>query len=255
MEKMEYKAWKESLKEIPMVDVCHSLGLKVRRSGKSYLIYCPEPNHNDRHMGSCRINEQTNRYYCFACGVGGDNIRLVQNVLNYDFQTATDYLADMSGQPNYAELTSATPTSKKKRVKPVPVPNEILELIGLQTGTSYAFKQMSYSLSKPESGRYEDDLDEKGDAGYICQSGSLESFSIRDLWESDPDAFWMIVLGKVRESYPMFQVLYETRFWDTIQQAEIKDTLEYALKTLEPLAKKAGIYQPTKKSSKFQLVI
>ena len=66
---------------------------ELRRSGRALVGICPL--HDDINP-SFAIYDDTNSFYCFACGVGGDVISYFQKVKNVDFKTAIKELAGFS---------------------------------------------------------------------------------------------------------------------------------------------------------------
>lgn len=62
-------------------DVIEGLyGLSGEIRGDEYDMYCPNPNHIDSHP-SCSVNLESGYWNCFACGVGGDLVKLGTIVL------------------------------------------------------------------------------------------------------------------------------------------------------------------------------
>ena len=57
---------------------------------------CPMPNHDDSNP-SFGVNEESNLYNCFGCGVTGDVIKLVQNVEGLEFIEAIQKLSKYAG--------------------------------------------------------------------------------------------------------------------------------------------------------------
>lgn len=57
---------------------------------------CPMPNHNDSNP-SFGVNEESNLFNCFGCGVTGDIIKLVQEVEGLNFIEAIQKLSKYSG--------------------------------------------------------------------------------------------------------------------------------------------------------------
>ena len=58
--------------QVPIIDIA-SMQLQLRKSGRNYAALCPF--HNERNP-SCFFYPESNSFYCFSCGAGG-------NVINY----------------------------------------------------------------------------------------------------------------------------------------------------------------------------
>lgn len=64
------------------------------RRGKNYVCSCPF--HSEK-TPSCTIFTDTQSFYCFGCGAGGDIITFVMKAENLDFTEAVKLLAERSG--------------------------------------------------------------------------------------------------------------------------------------------------------------
>lgn len=56
---------------------------------------CPSPNHNDDNP-SFGVNDESNLFHCFGCGIKGDIIELVQIVEGYNFVESIQKLAQFA---------------------------------------------------------------------------------------------------------------------------------------------------------------
>lgn len=83
--------------QVDIVELARDLNLDIRRNGSCYICSCPNPTHNDTHMGNFSLQNThgRNRFKCFACGVSGNCIDLYMLVKGVDFLTALYALADM----------------------------------------------------------------------------------------------------------------------------------------------------------------
>lgn len=68
--------------------------VKLKRQGSRYTGLCPF--HNEK-TPSFSVSGETQLYYCFGCGVGGNVYTFVMEYENYTFQEAIEYLADRAG--------------------------------------------------------------------------------------------------------------------------------------------------------------
>ena len=88
--------------------------VSLKRSGSSLKCLCPF--HSER-TPSCTVYPETDSFYCFGCGAGGDVVTFIMKIENLDYYEAVKLLAEKSGIPmpedehfgNSAEL-------KKKRL-------------------------------------------------------------------------------------------------------------------------------------------
>ena len=90
-------------------DVVDLLGLETVNSGKTTFIRCPEPNHPDKHIGSCRISERG--YFCYSCGKFGSVIDLYAKSKGISFSCAINELGDRMNL-SHSECTNDFPLSK-----------------------------------------------------------------------------------------------------------------------------------------------
>ena len=77
-----------------IVALAESYGLKLRRSGSSFLAVCPF--HNEK-TPSFNINPQLQIFKCFGCGVGGGAFKFVQLMERCEFPEAVELLAQRAG--------------------------------------------------------------------------------------------------------------------------------------------------------------
>lgn len=81
---------KETARNAPIVELYEG---QLRRSGRALVGVCPF--HKDDNP-SFAIYADTNSWYCFACGMGGDVIGFYQQSKKVDFKTAIKELARWS---------------------------------------------------------------------------------------------------------------------------------------------------------------
>jgi len=77
-------------------DIVEIIGerINLKRAGASYKSLCPF--HNDRNP-SFFVNDQLQRYKCFACGASGDVIEFLEQYENMTFVEVLEQLADRAG--------------------------------------------------------------------------------------------------------------------------------------------------------------
>ncbi|WP_303821481.1 DNA primase [Ruminococcus flavefaciens] len=75
------------------------------RRGRNYVCSCPF--HSEK-TPSCTIFTDTQSFYCFGCGAGGDVITFTMKIENLDFSEAVKLLAQRSGMevPEYGQKDS-----------------------------------------------------------------------------------------------------------------------------------------------------
>ncbi len=76
----------ERAKRVPILVVARRLGLgEPAMRGAEMAVLCPL---HDDHNPSCYVDTDRNLWYCFVCGVGGDQIKLYQLGRGLDFREA-----------------------------------------------------------------------------------------------------------------------------------------------------------------------
>ena len=68
--------------------------INLIRRGRNYVCSCPF--HSEK-TPSCTVFTETQSFYCFGCGAGGDVITFIMKVENLDFMEAVKLLAQRSG--------------------------------------------------------------------------------------------------------------------------------------------------------------
>lgn len=66
----------------------------LKRRGSTFVGLCPF--HNEK-TPSFTVYPDTQSFYCFGCGVGGDVVTFIKNIENLDYIDALKYLADKAG--------------------------------------------------------------------------------------------------------------------------------------------------------------
>lgn len=70
--------------------------VELKRAGRMEKGLCPF--HNEK-SPSFYVYPETNSYYCFGCGAGGDPINFIKNIQNLDYVEAVKFLAARVGMP------------------------------------------------------------------------------------------------------------------------------------------------------------
>ena len=77
----------------PVQDVVGSY-VKLIKRGRNYVCSCPF--HSEK-TPSCTVFTETQSFYCFGCGAGGDVITFIMKIENLDFREAVKFLAQRAG--------------------------------------------------------------------------------------------------------------------------------------------------------------
>jgi DNA primase len=85
----------------------------LKRRGRNYICSCPF--HSEK-TPSCTIFTDTQSFYCFGCGAGGDVITFIEKIENLDFVESINLLAQRSGieVPQYSNAESNLHQKKTK---------------------------------------------------------------------------------------------------------------------------------------------
>lgn len=76
------------------IDTVMGSYVQLVRRGRNYVCSCPF--HSEK-TPSCTIFTDTQSFYCFGCGAGGDVITFIMKIENLDFSEAVKLLAQRSG--------------------------------------------------------------------------------------------------------------------------------------------------------------
>ena len=86
--------------------------VELKRSGSTYSCRCPF--HTEK-TPSCHFYPQTQSFYCFGCGAGGDVINFIRMIENLDYMEAVRFLAQRAGMP-MPEDTDDKSSQKRRRI-------------------------------------------------------------------------------------------------------------------------------------------
>ncbi|MGN0526494.1 MAG: DNA primase [Acutalibacteraceae bacterium] len=84
----------EQIRDRNSIDSVISDYVELKRRGRTLVGLCPF--HNEK-TPSFTVYPETNSYYCFGCGTGGEVINFVRSIENLDFLDAVKFLADRAG--------------------------------------------------------------------------------------------------------------------------------------------------------------
>ena len=83
------------------------------RRGRNYVCLCPF--HSEK-TASCTVYPESQSFYCFGCGAGGDVITFVMKSENLEYIEAVKFLAERSGMPMPDEAQNNDYSRLKARV-------------------------------------------------------------------------------------------------------------------------------------------
>lgn len=222
-DEQEFREWKEEINDVPMMDIIEALDIPSRKN----TFLCPNPEHNDTHLGSCVVDTAKNRFRCYACGAYGDNISLVKMYRQkYDGDTlsligAGNMVADIAGLRKSDALKEGSGRTR-------PFTARQMKLLGLKSGKIFCPRTYSSIRSKEESCEY----DERG-GGYML--GDFESSTLNNLYDEDETTFNYIVIGKLYEKLHGLITAYAKRMYEGLGDGR-KREMEDSIETLMPLA-------------------
>ena len=185
---------------IPILDVAEMLGIDIKPQGKTYDILCPNPTHDDHHLGSCKLDPGKNMCICYACGFRAKPIDLVKTVMNVSFMEACNWLSITFGiekfDPKQGDNTPAVLSIAQE-------------------------KSLGLSAAK-----------------YYTEDGKEHIYSLSQFFADDPTGFYYIVCGKLRERLMSLIPYYMEFPWIGRKEfaPEIKSMIEDSINTLLPLA-------------------
>ncbi len=103
----------ERIKDANHIDDIMRQYVSLHRSGHGYKCLCPF--HSER-TPSCMVYTDTESFYCFGCGAGGDVITFIMKIENLDYIEAVKFLAEKSGIPMPEDGYTDRAAEKKKRL-------------------------------------------------------------------------------------------------------------------------------------------
>lgn len=82
------------LKQANPIDSVMSSYVNLIRRGRNYVCLCPF--HSEK-SPSCTVYPETDSFYCFGCGAGGDTVTFIRLIENLEYMEAVKLLAERSG--------------------------------------------------------------------------------------------------------------------------------------------------------------
>ncbi len=93
------------------IDTVMGAYVNIIRRGRNYICSCPF--HSEK-TPSCTVFTDTQSFYCFGCGAGGDVITFIMKIENLDFTEAVKLLAQRSGLEIPKENSRDSQLAKRK---------------------------------------------------------------------------------------------------------------------------------------------
>ena len=104
----------EKLKErVNILDVVSNY-VKLTHRGRSYLALCPF--HAEK-TASFNVYPESNSFYCFGCGTGGDIITFIEKAENLNYIEALKFLAEIAGISLNLDSESLKKEQEKSNIK------------------------------------------------------------------------------------------------------------------------------------------
>ena len=189
-------------KDFTMEEVASIFGIPINHSGKSTFIRCPVhykmQGKYDNKMTNCQLSK--NHFYCHACNGRGDMFVMVQNYKkDYEnevigFESICKEIADKSDTPELYLLSKKKIDEKKTEpTLRLPLSKEELELIDLRDAFKPTLIPKTITDAKPKN-NYNVIAD--GENYLICEP---VQYSIKDLYQDDPDVFKELVCQKAKD--------------------------------------------------------
>ena len=85
----------------------------MRRRGKNLVGLCPF--HNEK-TPSFTLYPESQSYYCFGCGAGGDVVNFIRRIENLDYTEAVRFLCDRAGMVMPADVYDNSMAEKRRRI-------------------------------------------------------------------------------------------------------------------------------------------
>lgn len=218
------------------VEVAWRLGLEpVEKKGKTYspveaedqdgrnhtyMMLCPNPEHNDTHLGSCYLNTSGMKgYVCYACGAKKDLFDMVKEARRCDFRSAVEFILGENNLEGFAQ-------DEKKSVEMIIPPAERLseeerKLLGLSIRShnkAVYYKNECYErdITLPENRKTVPSPTNYGDVKkdtFMVVEQSGFSDPLLELQAEEPEVYHWLVAQKAQEQIDWYNdIIHELKF-------------------------------------------
>ena len=103
----------ERLKQYNDMQSTMSSYVTLKRKGSGYVCLCPF--HSEK-TPSCTLFPETQSFYCFGCGAGGDVITFIMKIENLEYMEALRFLAQKAGLPMPEDVQNDDTAKLKMRI-------------------------------------------------------------------------------------------------------------------------------------------
>ena len=103
----------ERLKQYNDMQSTMSSYVNLKRKGSGYVCLCPF--HSEK-TPSCTLFPETQSFYCFGCGAGGDVITFIMKIENLEYMEALRFLAQKAGLPMPEDVRNDDTAKLKMRI-------------------------------------------------------------------------------------------------------------------------------------------
>lgn len=175
------------LKQNNTIESVMSSYVNLIRRGRNFVCLCPF--HSEK-SPSCTVYPDTESYYCFGCGAGGDVITFVRQIENLEYIEAVKLLAERSGMsmPEDAENHSLS----KIKARTLEINRAAARFFYTQIGTNAGKKGLMYFASRGLSPQ----TVQKYGLGYADDSWDSLANHLRSLGFSDNEMVTAALCGR-----------------------------------------------------------
>ena len=206
---MDYKRYNvhRLIEDSDIVAIADAMGVQSKGSGGNMQFICPNPNHPDKHFGSCKLTRDGRSIICYCCtGRNGgpkiwDPLTLLTECFGFKFRDACDYLADRTGNPDsYLDKEAKADRTKKEDRLSRTLTRDEKELLGLCNGSRVRIPVRPLQTGKERlpTGYVADRHEYIRYGAYEEEWCAYKNAVFNPLLDME-DSFRCIVLGKCRE--------------------------------------------------------
>ena len=138
------------------IDIVEIIGkdVQLKRRGSNYVGLCPF--HQEK-TPSFTVFPETNSFFCFGCGIGGDIYTYTMEYQGVDFPTAKKILADVAGirippGPQTAKQRNMVKAAQQKRERVLLLAERIQQIIDEETERFIAAERLAHRIIREIKG-------------------------------------------------------------------------------------------------------
>lgn len=157
--------------------------VEVKGVGNLYKACCPNPEHKDN-TASFTVYEETDSFYCYGCGFGGDSVEFIRKMEDCDYQQAIKKIGEITGLSE-SEIKQKKESGGKKisSEKVEPLAKEVIQDLLKIAG----YKANKYRGIRDEINKFFGHLTKLDDKGNVLaryypetQDGKLVGYKCRN---------------------------------------------------------------------------